>query len=183
MARMRQPDHRSDPAQRLWARLILAVQVLVALGLLAVALAPISAPASASPLPEAGEALLEEEADEAEEDECELEEEAFEEEGLCEEDESGSSDGDCPLRSARGHAAIAHERVKITIGYMSNEPTAVKVQIQGGAHAETFKRHLGKSGVLRFTEKLGGEHRVIVRIQPTGEPGCAPRQLTLSLPR
>src|SRR5262249_25666861 len=150
--------HRSNPAPRLWTGLLLAVQILVALGLLAAALAPISAPASASPLPEAGEALLEEEADEVEEIGCELEEEVLEEAGLCEEEESGSSGGGCPLRSAHGHAATLHDRLKVTVGYTSSEPIAAKIQIQGGAHPETFKRHLGKSGVLRFTEKLGEQH-------------------------
>lgn len=181
---MRQPDNRSDRAPGPWPRLILVVQVLVALGLLAAALAPISDTASASPLPEAGEALVEEEADEIEEVDCELEEEVFEEEGLCEEEESGSSEGGCPLRSAHGHAAALHERLKVTIGYMSSEPITAKIQIQGGAHPETFKRHLGKSGVLRLTEKLGERHgnRVVVLIQPTGAAGCSARRLVLALP-
>jgi hypothetical protein len=180
---MHQPDHRSDRAPGFWARLLLAAQVLVALGLLAAALVPISASASPSPMPEANEALLEEGEVESEELECELEEEVFEETGICGEEEPGSSGGGCPLRSAHGHAATLHDRLKVTIGYTSSEPTAAKIQIQAGAHPMSFRRHLGKSGVLRFTEKRGEQHgnRVVVLIQPTGAVKCSARRLVLSL--
>ncbi|MGH2973664.1 MAG: hypothetical protein ACRDLL_02180 [Solirubrobacterales bacterium] len=107
-------------------------------------------------------------------------------EELCEEsDESETGSEACPLRSAHGHAVTVHDRLKITIGYTTNAPAAVKVQIHyGSAGAKTFTRQLGRSGVLRFTEKASKRHgkKVVVQIDPTGKAGCPPRRLALFLP-
>jgi hypothetical protein len=115
----------------------------------------------------------------------ELEADTEEAEELCEEsDESEAGSDTCPLRSAHAHAAIVHDRLKITIGYTTNEPTAAKVQIHDGpAGTRTFVRQLGRSGVLRFTEKVGKRHgkKVVVQIDPTGRAGCPPRRLVLPL--
>ena len=184
---MSQLGNQSDLELRPWRRLVLAVQVILALGLLATAFVPLSAPTSASASPPADDvgALFEEGQEEGEEAECAFEEELFEDEdeGFCEEGEgeSGAAD-ECPLRSAHGHSATTHGRLKITIGYTSFEPVLARVQIHAGG-VETFKRHLGRSGVLRFTQPLtrndGG--RVLVRIDQIGRAGCPSRKLALHL--
>jgi hypothetical protein len=127
----------------------------------------------------------------ATEEECveeaeELEADSEEAEEVCAESDETESDAasGCPLRSAHAHAATPHHKLKVTVGYTSSEPVTAKIQIQAGARAETFTRHLGRSGVLRFTEKLGDRHgdQVVVRIQPTGASECSPRRLALFLP-
>jgi hypothetical protein len=106
-------------------------------------------------------------------------------EEACDEEESETSSADrCPLRSASAHAATTHTKLKITIGYTTYQPTPARVQIRN-SHLETYKRHLGKSGVLRFTEKLAktASAKVVVSIEPIGRAGCPSRRLDVRLPR
>lgn len=120
------------------------------------------------------------------EEEWELEEEGEEcleaepgepEEEGCEETEEESEQ--CPLRSAHAHLSESHNRLKLTIGYASLEPTPATVQIQSG-RIMTFKRHLGKSGVLRFTENARSLNRkVVIRLEAVGWAGCPSRRLVL----
>jgi hypothetical protein len=163
---------------------------------------------AASPLPEVVPLAFEEEEpeleDEAEfefaEEECELAEEEAEEGELsraeaneiCKEAEnrgkaagSSSADaGECPLHSDSAHAATAHGRLKLTLGYTTNTPVKATIQIHAGStNVGSFKRHLGKSGVLRFTEKLTERqqgNRISVQIKlPQGSAGCPSRRLVL----
>ena len=76
------------------------------------------------------------------------------------------------LRSARGHASAGRNKLKLTIGYTTNEPVTAKIQIHG---LGTFKRHLGKSGVLRLTRSSRtGMHEGRVDLDPVGGPGAPP---------
>jgi hypothetical protein len=90
----------------------------------------------------------------------------------------------CPLRSAKGHAAIKRGKLKLTIGYTTNEPTEAKVQLHYGAiKLGSLKRHLGGSGVLRITKKLSGKPKakpsaVRIELDPEGA-GCPTRRLVL----
>jgi hypothetical protein len=104
-----------------------------------------------------------------------------EDEGLCEElEERGAESSEaeeCPLRSTRAHGSTAHDRLKITVGYTTYRPAAATIQIGSGANKlGTFKRHLGRSGVLRFTEKGSTKHgkRVVVHVSvPSAQRYCA----------
>lgn len=136
--------------------------------------------AAASPPPPfsaPGPAGLELEEGAFEEEEWELEEGCFEEgfEVSCEEEaeEADPSRADCPLRSTHAHAVSIHDRLKVTIGYTTYRPAAATIQIgRGKAVIGNFKRHLGRSGVLRLTDKLdkghGGRIRVSVRVPSAG---------------
>jgi hypothetical protein len=133
------------------------------------------------------EELEEEEAAGLAEVECEVaEEEAAEGEitqaeadALCKEveDFAGAGGGPtassrCPIRSARAHASLKRHRLKLTIGYTTNAPVRATIQIPG---VGTFKRRLGRSGVIRITKKLGREpvKRVTVRLKT---PSCGQLQ-------
>lgn len=90
-----------------------------------------------------------------------------------------SANAECPIRSASAHASTHRGQLKLTIGYTTNTPVSATIQIHGiGA----FKRHLGKSGVLRFTGPASDEHnRPVVHIKlPASErAGCTSRSLVL----
>jgi hypothetical protein len=89
---------------------------------------------------------------------------------------------ECILRSAHAQASlIAHdEKLKLTLGYTTYEPTTAKLQI---GHFATVHRHLGRSGVLRFVENLPGDNapkQLAVQIEPPGKSaGCPFRRLVL----
>lgn len=69
---------------------------------------------------------------------------------------SSNTGGPCTLRSAHAHAALHHHRLKLTIGYTSSAPTPVTIQVRAGAkRIASVHRHLGRTGVLRITKKLG----------------------------
>jgi len=121
---------------------------------------------------------LAEEDGELEEDACLEAETEAEVEAACEDEEEGESEV-CPLHSAHAHLAEAHNRVKLTIGYTSNEPTPATVQIKSG-RTKVFKRYLNRSGVLRFTENATTLHKkVVIRIEAVGWAGCPSRRLVL----
>ena len=175
---------------------------LIPLALLVLLFAAVPAPAAVvEPLP-VGPAVLalddEEEEPEAEaaaeevEEVCEeVEEEGFEEE--CEEVEAEprragrNSAEDCLLRSARGHASVdpRGRKLKLTIGYTTYEPVKDKIDIRRGSdRIASLGRHLGRSGVLRITKKLGAAKsgkRIVVRIElPSARnAGCPSRRLVL----
>jgi len=137
--------------------------------------------AAETPIDEPDVQLAEEDG-EFEEDACLEAETEAEIEAACEDEEEGGSEGEgesCPLRSAHAHLAEAHNRVKLTIGYTSLEPTPATVQIKSG-RTKTYKRHLNRSGVLRLTEDGTTLHKkVVIRIEAVGWAGCPSRRLVL----
>ncbi|HEX9967295.1 MAG TPA: hypothetical protein VGB06_05070 [Solirubrobacterales bacterium] len=166
---------------------------IVILPLLLLALLAAAPLAVADETEEAGESALVEDAIEG----CEVDllcgeepdaEEAEGGEGEAE-DESGDEaeathTRECLLRSARGHAVLKNDKLKITIGYTTREPVQATVQLRYGARAlGSLKRHLGVSGVLRFTKKLKGgqgdkRSRLRIRLATEGA-GCPSRRLAL----
>lgn len=189
-------DHTARIARVAWLcafvlPLILAVLLLGVNSAQATSAAPDS-----DPLAFEEEFELEEE-DEAEfaEEECEIAKEEFAEgeltkaeaDEICKEARevakeaagSTSASGECPIHSATAHFSTHHDQLKLTIGYTTNTPVAATIKIHG---IGIFKRHLGKSGVLRFTGPASDEHnRPIVHIKlPAGErAGCTSRRLVL----
>jgi hypothetical protein len=133
---------------------------------------------------------LEEDEAEFAEAECEIaEEEAIEgeiseaqAEKICEEAEdlaksagpSSTAANRCPLRSAHTRAVVRHERLKLTIGYTTTSSTPATIEIRAGnRRIATVHRHLGRSGVLRISRKLG--KRRINRITASFKtPSCKP---------
>lgn len=129
-------------------------------------------------------------AESEEADESAYVEEALEEcEGdpACEEEveeaEAEASDpAECVLRSAKAHASVKKNKLKLTIGYTTSEPTKAVVEVRyGAAKLGSFKRYLRRSGVLRVTKKLnsvqGNRHsRVRIELDPEGA-GCPSRRL------
>lgn len=166
--------------------------------ILATLLLGVSSAQAASPLPavvplafeeeeELEEGLEEEVEGEFAEAECEIaEEEAAEGEipqteadALCREAQafaeaggSAATTGGCPIRSARAHASLKRHKLKLTIGYTTSTPTKATIQIP---KLGTFKRKLGRSGVIRIAKKLGKRQprRIVVRITA---PSCAKAQ-------
>jgi hypothetical protein len=139
------------------------------------------------------EELEEEDEGEFAEAECEIAHEELEEgllpeadvEELCAEAEEAAGGGasraaKCPIRSVRAHAVQRNDRLKLTIGYTTNTATNATVQIRG---VGTFKRRLGKSGVLRFSKRTGRKlphKRIRIRIKlPSRSAGCPSRRLVL----
>ena len=157
--------------------LSLATPMLVLLGLTLVAERSEARRPALSAQPQATIAL-EEEADE----EWEAWEEGEWEEW--EEEEAERSAPECLLRSANAHAATRGHRLKLTIGYTAYEPVSATIEIRKGANRiGSYKRLLGKSGVLRFASELGERRSgaVTVRIHLSrGGAGCPPRRLRLS---
>ena len=108
--------------------------------------------------------FAEEECDDAEEEFKEGELSKAEATAICTEAEaeadgdtagqSSASNGECPIHSAIAHASTHHDQLKLTIGYTTTVPVSAAIQIHG---VGSFKRHLGKSGVLRFTGDLQRE--------------------------
>lgn len=92
---------------------------------------------------------------------------------------SSAAAAKCPIHSATAHESFLHNELKLTIGYTTVSAVSATVEIQ---HLGVFKRHLGKSGVLRFSKKLGDKPhgRAIVHIKlPKGSAGCPSRRLVL----
>jgi len=122
---------------------------------------------------------------EEEEAEGEVEVEDWtEEEEWEEEEEAEPLPGDvCPLRSASAHASTKRDKLKLTIGYTTNEPFSARITIQRGAiQLDSVRRYLGHSGVLRFAEKLNehGGRKIVTNIATAGKSaGCPSRRLVL----
>ncbi len=58
--------------------------------------------------------------------------------------------------------------MKLTVGYTTTGSTAATVELRSGSkQIASVRRHLGRSGVLRITKKLGKERieRVVVRFK------------------
>jgi hypothetical protein len=93
---------------------------------------------------------------------------------------SSAAAAECPIHSATAHASRHHGRLKLTVGYTTTTPVTATIQVHG---IGTFKRHLGKSGVLRFTEKLGskphGRFAVRIKLPASERAGCPSRRLVL----
>jgi hypothetical protein len=112
-----------------------------------------------------------------------LEEEGEEETGEEGEEETegeeletaSASTRQCSLRSANAHAVTKRRRLKLTVGYTAYEPVDARVEIRsGGVQIGSAKRHLGRSGVLRFAKKLGeGQkaNRLEIRFRLSGCEG------------
>ncbi len=155
-----------------------------------------------SPIPDIDPLAFEEEFEiedegEFELEECEAAEEEFEEgviaaaevDIFCEADGGASAAADkgksaCALRSAKARAVEKRNKLKVTVGYTTSEPLKATIQIrQGKTTIGSFKRRLGKSGVLRFTEKLSeklaGKRTVVKFKLPSGSAGCPSRRLVL----
>ncbi len=156
--------------------LLLPVLLLALLGA-----API---ASAADPEEADESVLVEDVLE----ECELdllcEEEAAEAADEAEEAEAGvSGRRECVLLSAKPHAVLAKNKLKLTIGYTASEPARADLDVHYGAtRLGRFKRRLGRTGVLRLTRPLKGGDGVKrpLRIELDVEgTACPARRLVL----
>src|ERR1041384_5167810 len=140
----------------------LSLTTLIASLAAAFAIAAQPAAAAYSPFPTPGLTLLSAAFEEEEaEAEAESEAEDWGEEEWEEEEEGEPLPGDvCPLRSAHAHASTKHGKLKLTIGYTTNEPFDARITIQRGpTQIGTLRRHLGPSGVLRFAEKLDEDSR------------------------
>lgn len=90
---------------------------------------------------------------------------------------SSSTAAECPIHSATAHASTHHGQLLLAIGYTTNAPVAATIQIHG---VGTFKRHLGHSGVLRFTGEEHGRPVVHIRLPASERPACASHLLVLS---
>ncbi len=163
-----------------WLRLAARVSIALAATLAVVVIAAQSSTASQSLFQAPGLtplAAFEEEA------EAESEAEDWEEEEWEEEEAEPFPSDECPLRSARARASTKRDKLKLTIGYTTNEPFSARITIQQGAvQIGSVRRYLGHSGVLRFSEKLDeqGRKRVVTNIAAAGKSaGCPSRRLVL----
>lgn len=174
-------------------KLSLLALLLLSTLLLAASLAPAAAPPTAN-VPSAFEEELEAEVEIDEEEafaseaECIAEEAGFEAIELSEAElreicadeleaaEEAAAASRCPLRSANGYAVARNGRLKVTVGYTASEPFNTRVDLRSGdAQLASSQRHLGRSGVLRFSERLGEKRveRVVVRIRlPQSNADC-----------
>ncbi|HYP56588.1 MAG TPA: hypothetical protein VEQ41_09880 [Solirubrobacterales bacterium] len=115
---------------------------------------------------------------------CEAEAEAEEAEEAEEAGAAATGPPECLLRSAKAHAALEKDKLKLTIGYTTSEPTKATIEVRYGAtKLGPLKRHLRRSGVLRVTKKLkdnrGGERsRLRIELDTEGV-GCPSRRLVL----
>jgi hypothetical protein len=91
----------------------------------------------------------------------------------------GVHSGQCPLRSARAHAASRHDTLKVTLGYTAYEPFEASIQLL--PHLGSVKRHLNRAGILRFTKQLGSRHphKLVLKLRPVGSAGCPSPRLVL----
>lgn len=172
------PSLLTSPWLRLAARASIALIVS-----LAAAIAAQSATASPSSLQAPGLTALSA-AFEEEEAETESEAEEWEEEEFEEEEEAEPIPGpECPLRSVRAHASTKRDKLKLTIGYTTNEPFSARIAIRrGSTQIGSVRRYLGHSGVLRFTEKLDerGSRKIVATITAADRSaGCPARRLVL----
>jgi len=179
-------------------RLLTVVQALIALALLAIAVAPLAAPA-VSPEPARAEVgfAAEETAEEDEEEEWELEEE--EEEG--EEGEPGAKGAavlppECLLRSAEPSvvAQLDSGTLRLALRYTARTPTRVTIDYwlrggKGSLQLDSATRHLERQGTLHLTDHLDERETAKVRAArtfvvdldlPAAPPSCE-KYLTLRL--
>jgi len=186
---------RLEPLVRIVPSLVLLVLlVLAALLLVAAGAAHATGQAPPSTIPLALEEEGEGEAEFGEEEACAETEEGFEEgeldeaefEAICAdangEGPSGGTASDstasdrCPLRSAHARAVTLANgrRLKLTVGYTTYVPTGATVEIRLGAtRIGSFRRHLGRSGVLRIVKRLDrrpASRRLVVRLRVAGSP-------------
>jgi len=167
---------------------IAALITLVSIALLGFA-GPAQAAVLESPLPLVTVFDETEEEAEASEEELETCDEEAEE---CEEGEAASgpeerrsdAPGKCLLRSTSARAVTKNDKLKLTIGYTTNEPSEATVEIKRGAvRIGSLHRHLGRSGVLRFSKELNEEQsgKLVVRIllPKRKRAGCPSRRLVL----
>ena len=162
-------------------RLLTVPLALAALLLVASTSQAASADPEIAPLAFEDEAFEVEEEGEFELEECEAAEEEFEE-GLlaaaevdlfCEADggasaAAGKGKSACALRSARARAVEKRNKLRVTVGYTTNEPTGATIEVRAGSkRIASVHRRLGKSGVLRITKDLGKKkaNRVVIRIK------------------
>jgi hypothetical protein len=91
---------------------------------------------------------------------------------------------ECVLRSARAHAVLKENKLKLTIGYTASAPTKAGVDLRYGAtRLGHLERRLGRSGVLRIAKVVKGKQgarRLPLRIalDPAGT-ACPTRRLVL----
>jgi hypothetical protein len=191
---------RQTPATRVAPVALLAVPLVLLALLLAARPAQAATPSPAGPSPgpfasvEELEIEPEEELEEAGGSDCEEAHEevaegeitAAEAQAVCEVEAeerqgqtAGSSSGECPLRSAHAHAATNDRTLKLTLGYTAYKPFQAELQLSH--HLGTFKRHLGRAGVLRFTRQLGHRRldKLALKLRPVGVAGCPSRRLVL----
>lgn len=164
--------------------LVFFVVPMAVLALLAVA-KPVPAsttPGPPSSGPSAPALSADEEADAAASEEDGEEEGAEDEEEEEEEEEENEETGlfppeECLLRSARAHAVVTHQTLKLTVDYTTYEPANARVEVRrGGVQIGSAWRHLWRSGVLRITKKLAEKpkaERLVVRLRiPGAPPSC-----------
>jgi len=80
----------------------------------------------------------------------------------------------CPLRSAKAHivATRSRKRLRLRIGYTTSEPTKVRVEIRvGNRRLGAARRHVGRSGVLHITRRVGKGSTGKVRVRLRA-PSC-----------
>lgn len=158
--------------------------ILVALFVLLLAAKP-SGAVTVTPPPI--ELLAEVEEDEEWEEDEEVGEEGEEGEEEAEEIEtSPNPPEECLLRTARARAVAKRQRLKLTVDYTTYEPVDARVEIRsGGVQIGSAQRHLGESGVLRITKKLGKKLRVdrlVVRFRIPGTPPSCDRLQSKTIP-
>jgi len=168
---MTPPDGHSRP-RSLGSRLLLAVQALIALALLAIAMAPLAAPVVSPEPAHADVDFIAEETDEEGEEEWELEE-TEEEEG--EEEEFGIKSAavlppECLLRSAEPSvvAQLNDGTLHLSLQYSARTPTKVGIDYwlkggKGSLQLGSATRHLGRQGTLHLTNHLDEREAAKVR--------------------
>lgn len=187
------PDHTTRIARAAWFCAFVLPLVLAStlLGVKSSQAAP-SPPAESAPLVFEEELELEEDEAEFAEEECEIAQEEVDEgaltkaeaDAICREAREAAKEAtacssgatECPIHSASAHASTHNDRLKLTIGYTTNTPVAATIQIHG---LGTFKRHLGKSGVLRFTGEEHGRPIIHIKLAAGERAGCTSRRLVL----
>jgi hypothetical protein len=161
---------------------------------LGLSLAPAAAAAKAAPridpLRSAEEFEYEYEEEESAAEECsearqeaaagEIDQEELEE--YCEPVEEGgkaASRPACPLRSARAHASLRNDTIKVTLGYTAYQPFEAQIRLSPGIG--TVDRHLSRTGTVRITHRLGRRSpgTVFVRLRDARAPGCPARRLVI----
>jgi hypothetical protein len=200
---MQDQDARTDRSAQI-NRIAWLVTFVVPLVLTALLLTVKTAQAEPVPSPvsleEVFEAEIEETIEMTPEDACIEAEEAFEMEELIEEeveeiceeesedapkgkDERDAGPAECPIRSANAHASTNNDRLKLTIGYTTTNSTNATFEVkQGPSKLATFQRHLGASGVVRFSKPLAenADGKLTVKVKlPAGGSGCPSRRLVL----
>ncbi|HKT84001.1 MAG TPA: hypothetical protein VJQ84_09230 [Solirubrobacterales bacterium] len=195
---MTQPDGHSQPRSNLGSRLLLALQALIALALLAIAMAPLAAPVVSPESAQADVDFIAEETDEeGEEEEWELEE--GEEES--EEEEFGSKGAtllppECLLRSAEPSvvAQLDSGTLRLTLHYTSRASTPIKLDYwlkggKGSLQLGSATRHLGRQGALHLTShldereaaKVRAARTFIVELDLPAAPSSCAKYLTMRL--